>query len=118
MNQCGTRPLVCSRLNTCTNSCRITRFQLKGLAITFDVSRGPENKHPPAVGDTFDFVVKHESFAAFAKKLSVPVEEVQPAVYDEEIVFLEPTKLIEMGIGKKPGGVGYEKGVDKSSDEM
>lgn len=90
-----------------------------GLTLcTFDVSRGPENKHPPAVGDTFDFVVKHESYAAFAKKLGVPVDEVQPAAYDEEIVYLEPTKLIEMGIGKKPGGVGYEKGVDKSSDEM
>jgi len=90
-----------------------------GLTLcTFDVSRGPENKHPPAVGDTFDFVVKHEGFAQFAKKLGVPLEEVQPANYDEEIVYLPPEKLIDMGVGKKPGGVGYEKGVDKSSDEM
>ena len=90
-----------------------------GLTLcTFDVSRGPENKHPPAVGDTFDFVVKHEGFAQFAKKLGVPLEEVQPANYDEEIAYLPPEKLIDMGIGKKPGGVGYEKGVDKSSDEM
>jgi hypothetical protein len=28
---------------------------------TFDVSRGPDNKHPPQVGDTFDFVTKRRS---------------------------------------------------------
>ena len=82
------------------------------------MSRGPENKRPPAVGDTFDFVVKHKSLSAVADKYGLNVDDLGPANYDEEIPYLPPEKLIEMGIGKKPGGVGYEKGVDKSSDEM
>ena len=39
MNQWGPADLVCSRLKTCTSSCRITRFQLNSFVV-FDVSRG------------------------------------------------------------------------------
>jgi hypothetical protein len=90
-----------------------------GLALcTFDVSRGPESKKPPAVGDTFDFVTKHKSLGAIAEKYGLNPEEVGPADYDEEIVYLPPEKLIELGYGKKPSGVGYEKGVSKAADDL
>jgi hypothetical protein len=93
-----------------------------GLAgCTFDVSRGPKSKNPPAVGDTFDFVAKHKSFAAIAEKFGIPIEEVQPAIYDGEegeIPYLTPAKLIELGVGKATIGIGAEKGVTSASDEL
>ena len=90
-----------------------------GLALcTFDVSRGPESKHPPAVGDTFDFVSKAKSLAALASKYNIKPEECVPAEYEVEIPYVTPEKLIELGFGKKPGGVGYEKGVSKAADDL
>ena len=90
-----------------------------GLAgCTFDVSRGPENKKPPAVGDVFDFVMKHKNLASIAEKYGIKVEELGPADYDDEIPFLSPAKLLEMGIGKQPGGIGYEKGYNKAAADL
>ena len=93
-----------------------------GLALcTFDVSRGPENKHPPGVGDTFDFVTKHKSLAAIAEKYELKLEDCQPAIYEGEngeIVYMPPEKLIELGLGKAHAGVGYEKGVSAAKDDL
>lgn len=93
-----------------------------GLALcTFDVSRGPENKHPAKVGDTFDFVQKNASLEAIAAELTLKIEEVQPGKYegeDGEIPYLPPEKLIELGLGKAHSGVGYEAGVKAASDEL
>jgi hypothetical protein len=93
-----------------------------GLALcTFDVSRGPENKRPPGVGDTFDFVMKHKSLAAIAEKYEMKLEECQPAIYDGEegeIVYRTPAQLIELGLGKPHTGVGYEKGVSAAKDDL
>ena len=52
MNQCGTRPFVCSRLKTWTNSCRITRFQLNSF-VTFveDVGITLGQAFAKAIGD-------------------------------------------------------------------
>ena len=105
---------------------QLTKLAVKpernGLAgCTFDVSRGSENKHPPAVGDTFDFVTKHKTLAAIAEKYNLKLEECQPAVYDGpegELVYLPAAKLIELGIGKAHVGVGYEKGVNAAADEL
>jgi len=91
-----------------------------GLAgCTFDVSRGPENTNAPRVGSTFDFVTKHKTLASIAEKYGLQVEECVPAQYDGddgEIVYLSPKKLLELGIGKAHGGVGYEKGVNASGE--
>ena len=93
-----------------------------GLALcTFDVSRGPESKHPPRVGDTFDFVMKHKSLADLAAAIERDIEDVQPAIYEGEngeFNYLPPEKLIEMGFGKAPAGVGYEKGVSFAKGEL
>ena len=93
-----------------------------GLTLcTFDVSRGPENKHPPAVGDTFDFNQKWKSREALAEKLGLNLEDVQPAVYEGEegeISYLTPEQLIALGVGKAHVGVGYEKGVSNAKDEL
>ncbi len=93
-----------------------------GLTLcTFDVSRGPENKHPPAVGDTFDFSQKWKSREDLAETLELDIEGVQPAVYegeDGEISYLTPEQLIALGVGKAHGGVGYEKGISHAKDEL
>jgi hypothetical protein len=93
-----------------------------GLAgCTFDVSRGGENTRDPRVGKTFDFVVKHKTLASIAEKYDLKIEEVQPAQYDGEegeILYLPPEKLVELGLGKAHGGIGYEKGVNSAADEL
>jgi hypothetical protein len=93
-----------------------------GLALcTFDVSRGPESKHPPRVGDTFDFVGKHKSHAALAEKYELKIEDVQPAIYEGEngeITYLPPEQLLALGLGKAHTGVGYEKGVSAAKDDL
>ncbi len=93
-----------------------------GLALcTFDISRGPENKHCPSVGDTFDFVCKNTSLAAIAAKYEIKPEDCVPATYDGdegEIVYRTPAQLIELGLGKPHTGVGYEKGVAAAKDDL
>ena len=93
-----------------------------GLTLcAFDVSRGPENKHPPAVGDTYDFDSKWKSREQLAEKLDLKIEDVQPAEYEGEngeIPYLTPEQLISLGVGKAHGGVGYEKGVAHAKDEL
>ena len=93
-----------------------------GLTLcAFDVSRGPENKHPPAVGDTYDFNSKWKSREQLAEKLDLKTEDVQPAEYEGEngeIPYLTPEQLISLGVGKAHGGVGYEKGISHAKDEL
>jgi hypothetical protein len=93
-----------------------------GLAgCTFDVSRGGENTRDPNVGKTYDFVCKNKTLAAIAEKYGLKIEEVQPAQYDGEegeILYVPPEKLVELGLGKAHGGVGYEKGVNAAANEL
>lgn len=88
---------------------------------TFDVSRTGDKS--PSVGDQFDFVTKATSYEEIAAKYDLPIEQVQPLDYDDEIRYVEPEELIKAGVGKAPTGVGYQKtgnGFNKSqlSDQL
>ncbi|QIG66693.1 hypothetical protein EVB27_023 [Rhizobium phage RHph_TM16] len=72
---------------------------------TFDVSRSGGDK-TPAVGDNFIPDDQWESRGVFAKQFSLKADEVQPANYDEEIIYKSPEELIDLGIGKSFTGVG------------
>lgn len=92
-----------------------------GLAgCTFEVSRTGEKK--PGVGDLFDFVVKYDDPSQLAAKYDLPIEEVQPANYEEELTFHTAEELVNLGVGKAVtgSGIGYEKGVDtkKLADQL
>jgi hypothetical protein len=89
-----------------------------GLAgCTFDISRTGDKE--PGVGNQFDFVEKHDSLDSLAAELGIKVEDCLPANYGEEIKYYSPTELIELGVGKAQGGIGYEKGVSSSlKDEL
>ncbi|MGK9084949.1 hypothetical protein KXR64_16635 [Brucella intermedia] len=89
-----------------------------GLAgCTFDISRTGDKE--PAVGNQFDFVEKHDSLDSLAAELGIKVEDCLPANYAEEIKYYSPQELIELGVGKAQGGIGYEKGVSSSlKDEL
>jgi hypothetical protein len=77
---------------------------------TFDVSRG--NDKTASIGNQYDFTSK-ASMTEVAAKYGLKPEEVAPADYNSEITFLSNEQLLELGIGKKPGGIGYEKGAGK-----
>lgn len=88
----------------------LTKIALKrdGLAgCSFDVSRG--NDKTPSVGNVFDFILKFDSFDAIAAKFNLPMEEVTPAIYTEELTFYSAAELIELGVGKVITGPGYGK---------
>jgi hypothetical protein len=76
----------------------------------FDVTRG--NDRSPSVGSQFDFTEKLP-LDEVADKYGLKIEEVQPANYAEEITMLTNEQLLELGVGKKQGGPGYEKGAGK-----
>ena len=88
-----------------------------GLAgCTFDVSRMGDKE--PGVGNQFDFVHKFGSYEEIAAQFDLSVEDVQPADYAEEIRYRTPEELIELGIGKALGGVGFEKTASNLKDEL
>ena len=65
--------------------------------------------------------MKHKTLAAIAEKYELKVEDVQPIKYDGEdegIVLIRPRSWSPSVIGKKHGGVGYEKGVNAVSGEL
>lgn len=75
---------------------------------TYDVTRSGGDKSP-SVGDVFMFDEQWDSREAFAAKHNMKLEEVQPAVYDQEIIYKTPEELIELGVGKSFTGVGTKK---------
>jgi hypothetical protein len=78
----------------------------EGLAgCQFNISRG--NNQTPSVGNVFDFQYKFESYDEIAAKYELPLEEVAPAVYDDELTFYTAAELIELGVGKVIAGPGY-----------
>jgi hypothetical protein len=86
------------------------------VGCTFDVSRGGDKS--AAVGDTFEFVEK-QSLEELAAKYNIPLTDVQPADYENELSYRTPDELIELGVGKKPSGIGYESGMkDKSKSDL
>jgi hypothetical protein len=98
----------------------LSKYAVKrgGLAgCTFDVSRTDDKK--PGVGDVFDFTSK-KTLKEIMTEYDLKPEDVKPAVYAEEITVRSAEELIELGVGKKPSGPGYEKGVGKSNlkDEL
>jgi hypothetical protein len=89
----------------------LTKQALKrgGLAgCTFDITRGDDKT--ASVGSQFEFVSKMSPQELMAK-YGVDEATVTPADYEKEITYRAAAELIELGIGKAPGGVGYEKGV-------
>lgn len=97
----------------------LTKLAVKrgGLArCTFDVSRSGDKA--ANVGDAFDFVQKWENLQEIADACEIKIEEAQPADYEAEITYRTPEELIELGVGKAHGGVGYEKGVSGLSDQL
>jgi hypothetical protein len=80
--------------------------------VTFEVSRSDDKK--ASVGDDFEFEGK-ASLKEVMQTYDLKPEDVEPADYDNEITFRTAEELIELGVGKKPSGPGYEKGVSKSS---
>lgn len=98
---------------------RATIKQLSKLAVkrggltgcTFDVSRSDDKK--PNVGDVFDFTKKYAKRSDIMEEYDLKEEDVQPADYEEEIVYLSPEKLIELGAAKaktNSGGGSYGGG--------
>lgn len=84
---------------------------------TFDVARTGDKE--AGVGNQFDFVHKFENRAEIAAKFDLKEEDVLPADYQKEIRFRTPQELIELGVGKAMGGVGYEQGAKSSlKDEL
>ena len=81
-----------------------------GLAgCTFDVSR-PDEKNA-AVGESFDFVQKFDKLSEIAAKWNLTLEDVQPAIYDEEFTFRTPEQLIALGVHKAQLNTkGYKSG--------
>lgn len=107
---------------------KITVMQLSKIAVkrggltgcTFDVSRSGDKS--ASVGSQFDFVSK-ASLSEIAQKYGLEPDYVQPANYDEEIVYRTPEELVELGVGKPMNGPGFDKktgGPSKSSlsDQM
>lgn len=89
-----------------------------GLAgCTFDIGRTGDKE--PNVGNQFDFVEKHPSLDSIAAELGLKAEDCVPLNYGEEIKYYTPQELIELGVGKAHGGIGYEKGVgSKIADQL
>ena len=95
-----------------------------GLAgCTFDVSRGGENTRDPNVGKHVRFRVQEvktlaarspRSTASRSRKCRPPSTTARKA----KSATCTPEKLIELGVGKARGGVGYEKGVDAAANEL
>lgn len=80
-----------------------------GLAgCLFDVTRTGDDE--ANVGNVFDFTHKFESADEIANQFDMKVEDVVPASYEDEIKYRSPEELIELGVGKKVGGPGFEKG--------
>lgn len=75
---------------------------------TFDVTRGDDKS--PNVGEGFEFVTKYDSYDAIATKYGIKVEDCQPADYAQEITYLSPEQLVELGVGIGLSGPGTEKG--------
>ena len=90
----------------------LTKYAVKrgGLAgCTFDVSR-PDEKNA-AVGESFDFVQKFDKLSEIAAKWNLKLEDVQPAIYDEEFTFRTPEQLIALGVHKAQLNTkGYKSG--------
>lgn len=89
-----------------------------GLAgCTFDVTRTGEKD--PSVGSSFEFVQKFESGDEIAEKYDMKPEDIVPAEYETEIQYRTADELCDLGIGKKHGGPGTEKGLSKKvSDQL
>lgn len=91
----------------------------KGLVgVTFDITRGDDKT--AGVGSSWDFVSKMDE-AELREKYGLSESDVQVADYGSELTYRTPQELIELGIGKAPGGIGYEKGVtdkNKLKDEL
>lgn len=71
---------------------------------TFDVSRTGDKE--PAVGNHYDFVSQHNSIEEIAAAYGFKVDDCQPANYQEEITYLTPAELIDLGVGQAHGGIG------------
>lgn len=81
-----------------------------GLAgTTWDVMRN--NDKDPAVGAQFDFVEKIEDGQELMDKYGLELEQLNPANYAEEIVYVSPEELSKLGIGEpvSKNPVGGEK---------
>jgi len=83
---------------------------------TFDVTR--IGKNSASVGSQFDFQHKFNNAQEIAEACGLQLDEVQPANYSEEITYHSPEELIEMGIGKSPSGVGFNKAQSSLKDEL
>ena len=97
----------------------LTKLAVKrgGLArCTFDVSRSGEKASN--VGDAFDFVQKWDTLEEIAEACEIKIEDAQPADYAAEIIYRTPEELVELGVGKAHGGVGYEKGAGNLVDQL
>ena len=68
----------------------------------------------PSVGNQFIFQQKN-TLEDIAEGLELKLADVQPADYGTEIVYRTADELVKLGIGKKLGGPGTEKKVDKAA---
>jgi hypothetical protein len=102
----NTRKLFVATRNTLKTLAKqaVKRDGLTGC--TFEVSRTGDKE--PGVGGQFEFVEKR-SLAQVAKAFDLKPEDLKPADYDYEVIRRTADQLIELGLGKPPSGVGYEK---------
>jgi len=104
----NTRKLFVAKQSTIKQLTKIAAKRGGLTGCTFDVSR--TGHQSPSVGNQFDFVQKFDSYEEIAEACGLKVEDVQPANYEEEIRYLSPEQLIELGVGKALVGPGLYKG--------
>jgi hypothetical protein len=86
------------------------------VGLNVDTSRSAEKK--PRVGDVFIVQDTWTNWKEFIKKYDLKPEDIEPADYTDEIKYLTPEQLIELGLGKAIKGPGTEKASKKISDEL
>lgn len=103
----NTRKLFVAKKETIKQLSKIAVKRGGLTGATFDVTRG--NDRTAAVGNQFDFVSK-DTLAKVAAKYGIDQKEMVAADYGQELTYRTADELVQLGIGKAPGGVGYEKG--------
>ncbi len=102
----NTRKLFVAKRQTITQLTTLAKKRGGLVGCTFDVYRTGENS--AGVGSQFDFQHKFSTRQEIMDKFGLEKEEdVMPANYEEEIRYLSPQELIDLGVGKAQTGIGY-----------
>ena len=108
------RELFVGKINTIAQLSKIAIKRGGTRGLVMDIARTGDLK--PGVGDVFDVVDQVKDWNAFMHKHGLKPDDIAPAEYEKENVYIPPAELVAMGVGKEHLGPGTGK--QKASGSM